>query len=130
MNRQNIPEDYKFTHFRQRGWVAVDGQGAIGEQVIASKGGATVCYVTRDNRTYAAVAFCGPRDNFNYAYGRAKAAGRLTQLLTFPEKADNDKFHISKDSDSIAFLGRLRSYMLDGLGYIHRGKKVKQAPGV
>jgi hypothetical protein len=130
MNKQKIPEDYKFTHFRLPSWAAMDGQGVLAEAKPDSRGGATVAYVTRDDKTYAAIAFCNPKDNFNYAYGRAKAAGRLTQLLTFPEKADNDKFHVSKDSDGIAFLVRLRSYMLDGLGYIHRGKKVKQAPGV
>jgi hypothetical protein len=129
MNRQKIPEDFKFTHFRIPERTLADGL-SVREEGIAARGGATMAYVTRDDKTYAAIAFCNPKDNFNYAYGRAKAAGRLTQLLTFPENADNDKFHISKDSDRIAFLVRMRSYMLDGLGYIHRGKKVKQAPGV
>jgi hypothetical protein len=44
---------------------------------LESRGGATVAFIEKPDGIEYAVARCSYRDNFNKAYGRAKAAGRL-----------------------------------------------------
>jgi pimeloyl-CoA synthetase len=116
----------KFSHFRVP---TTSLDGASVQEGIHSQGGATVAYTSTADGTFAAVAYCNPKDNFNYGYGRAKAAGRLTQLMAAPEKADGDKFFADKGADSSVLLARLHDHMLEGLGYIHRGKKKPSKAG-
>lgn len=56
-----------FMHIRN-----VDARG-----VISNFGGATIAYREIDGGVELAEAWCSNRDNFNKAYGRAKAQGRL-----------------------------------------------------
>ena len=86
---------------------------------ISPQGGATVAYTEKDGKLFAATACCNPKDNFNYAYGRNKAAGRLTQLLHNPEKQDDEMYHIFPAEDG---LESLRKFFEDS-GYIHRGPR-------
>ena len=62
----NTPK-IKYIHYRDR-----DSSGAI-----ESHGGATVAFIDGVHGVEYAVARCNYSDNFNKAYGRAKAAGRL-----------------------------------------------------
>ena len=57
----------KFLHYR-----FVDERGNV-----AARGGTTVAYVAGEEGVSYAFANCGPNDNYNRAYGRAKDAGRL-----------------------------------------------------
>ena len=56
-----------FMHIRN-----VDARGEI-----SNFGGATIAYREIDGGFEFAEAWCSDRDNFNKAYGRAKAQGRL-----------------------------------------------------
>lgn len=62
----NTPK-IKYIHYRNRN---LDGK-------IESRGGATVAFIEKPDGIDYAVAICSEHDNFNRAYGRAKAAGRL-----------------------------------------------------
>lgn len=64
----------KFMHLRH-----IDGkQHEDGKIHPRNHGGMTVAYTEEGNGIIKyAVAFCGSKDNFNYATGRVKAAGRL-----------------------------------------------------
>ena len=60
-----------YLHLRN---VTVDGE-------INSRGGTTVAFLeTAPGVVEFAEAWCSPADNFNKAYGRSKAAGRLSSL--------------------------------------------------
>ena len=60
--------DLNFLHLRN-----IDNQGGID-----CRGGATVAFrEIKPGMIQYAAAFCSPHDNFNKAYGRTKAAGRL-----------------------------------------------------
>lgn len=107
----------KFVHFRLTQY---DVRGFnIVPVGISPQGGATVAYTEKDGKMYAAAAYCNPNDNFNFAYGRNKAAGRLTQLLHNPEKQDDEMYHIFPAEDG---LQNLRKFF-EASGYIHRGPR-------
>lgn len=109
----------KYMHFRNP-ITKHDEEWGLDDVVgIDSKGGATVAYTEQDGKLFAAVAYCNPTDNFQYRYGRNKAAGRLQQLLAKPELNDSDKYFVL-DSDGLAELHR---FMVDDLGYFHRGPR-------
>lgn len=117
----NKVEGVKYTHFR------LQGLPNLNRINIEPRGGATVAYVERDGVMYAAAAYCNPhKDNFCYAYGRRTATARLAALLQHPELADANKWFVSKGASRDTFIAGIRDFMVDGLGYIHRGKK-KQA---
>lgn len=44
---------------------------------VSNSGGTTVAYRINDGAVEYAQAWCSPTDNYNKAYGRAKATGRL-----------------------------------------------------
>jgi hypothetical protein len=61
-------DELNFLHIRN-----LDKRGTID-----CRGGATVAFrETTPGTIQYATAFCSPQDNFNKAYGRSKAAGRL-----------------------------------------------------
>lgn len=109
----NYPKAFRFMHFRNAN---LDGS-------ISSKGGATVAYVQDTGpRFLAAVAFCSPYDNFQYVYGRNKAAGRLIQLGGQNSLADNDKYFIIETDSAEDFRRRIARHMCDNLGYSYRDR--------
>lgn len=73
----------KFLHYRH---VGEDG-------VVNSRGGITVAYVAAEEGATSAIAKCGPRDNYNRKYGRAKAEGRLNS----PRFAEHHRGWAAKD---------------------------------
>ena len=81
MNANNKWEDAKFIHFMYD----LDPD--------QHHGGATLCYVTRGQFIYAAVAYCHPNDRFVKAYGRAKSFGLLNQLLGNLEEYDGELYN-------------------------------------
>lgn len=112
----------KFTHFRAPSY-RVENGSAVYTDGINSTGGATVAYLEKEGKLYAAVAYCNPTDNFCYKYGRNKAQGRLTQLTNKPELDDSDKYFIL---DPKTGLSTLHKFMTDDMGYIHRGPRKKE----
>ena len=57
----------KFLHYRK-----VDDRGNV-----SARGGVTVAYAVGEEGATSAIAMCGPNDNYNRQYGRAKAEGRM-----------------------------------------------------
>lgn len=73
-------EKIKFAHFR-----TVTDRGHV-----EPCGGATVAYIgDKETMKAAGVAYCSQVDNFQYAYGRQKAMGRLAQGLTHTLPGDS-----------------------------------------
>lgn len=102
----------KFIHYRLHS--EADGS-------ILSRGGATASILEKDGKTYAAVAYCNPSDNFNFQYGRAKADGRLTRLLDNTGLADDDKYFV-REGTAADFVRALDSFMSTDMGYFSRGR--------
>lgn len=98
-----------FMHFRD-----IDERGNIN-----SHAGATVATKVEGPFLYAAVAFCNPKDNYNSHYGRAKAQGRLTQLLGNKELSDDDTYYILPADTAVE---RISHDML-AIGYRRRGSR-------
>lgn len=102
----------KFLHFRPL---------SERDASILPQGGATVSVLEKDGKTYAAVAWCNPFDNFNFQYGRAKSDGRLTRLLQNPSLADDNVYFVSDDAPA-DFVRRLDEYMSGDMGYVSNGR--------
>lgn len=73
--------------------------------------GATVAYVVGENGISYSIAYCGPHDNYNKAYGRIKAAGRLLS-----------RGHALSDKTPEGFIKWMDTLMLMEEGYSRRGK--------
>jgi len=85
-----INKAVKFIHVRAPEIGKYFGQPLA--EVANPRGGATIAYVQDGDQFLAAVAYCNAKDNFNYAYGRNKAAGRLIQLGAKRVQPDNHKY--------------------------------------
>lgn len=76
----------KFIHLQE--------DGCLGE-VNQHYGGATVCYLHKDGKTYMGMAYCHPKDRYVKAYGRAKAMGMLKQVMAKPElEGDHNVYNL------------------------------------
>lgn len=117
MSKKKLSRDYvgKFRHYRTVGPV-------VGGERILPTGGATVSICEIDGTTYAAVAYCHTNDAFNFQYGRAKADGRLKQLLGNKELVDDDKYFIRQGSAK-ELLRAVDSFMVNDMGYRANGAK-------
>lgn len=75
--------------------------------------GATVAYVVGENGISYSIAYCGPHDNYNKAYGRIKAASRLLS---------REHSHALSANDPEGFIKWMDTLMLMAEGYSRRGK--------
>jgi hypothetical protein len=109
----------KFRHYRQISEVATPA----GPQLqVNSRGGATLAFTTDNiNDTVHFVgsfAFCGPKDNYNKRYGRAKSTGFLKQNASSGYKVtDGDRHFVSEADTMREFLSEMDEHMLD-FGYV------------
>lgn len=85
----------------------------------SNMGGATVATADKDGKTYAAVAYCNPIDNFSREYGRRIAESRLKQLINKPEIADDDRFFVVDCGDRDVLLRRIGGLLSD-IGYTQK----------
>lgn len=116
----NYPASFRFMHFR---CTEENGETSFYTKSLSCKGGATVAYVQDEGRWLAAVTFCNPSDNFQYVYGRNKAAGRLIQLGGQNNLADNDKYFIIEADSVEEFKRCIVRHMCGNLGYVYRGAR-------
>jgi hypothetical protein len=88
----------KYVHYRER-----DIHGRL-----ESRGGATVAFIEKADGIDYAVARCSYHDNFNKAYGRAKAAGRLASprhRQISPTAAVEEFYQIMQDRYNTGMIG-------------------------
>ena len=109
------------TNWKERGIQFRHFRSPTGDGKPDSRGGATVAYTTAsDGKTYAAVAYCNPSDNFSYQYGRAKSAGRLMQLITGTVSADSDKYFVDEEKRE-DYIEVISHFMVEDLRYLYNG---------
>lgn len=99
----------KFKHFR--------APPTIKGERMSPQGGCTIAYIDNGEKRYAAVSYCSPLDNFQFRYGRDKAAGRLVQLVSGTVEADSDKY-FQTDAALDKFLTTLDGFMIRDMGYV------------